>query len=496
MEKITSKMDSVFDSVADSVTDFDVMFDEDDHLVDVVEGFAANGKPLTGDEFEDIHLSDDEKGDLDSTRDLDDDATPDDIRKTLSDRDDLFGSSLKDVENGSEWDIDNNNKYFKNEEKDKAEKWFEDSDKEYQNSDFHGSVDPEDINKSLIAQREAMAYLESDEEDKKAVDDATDVSDEEVKEAAFDRKELDDIPKAFRPNSKERFSFGEDGNEDKEEDDSEAVDDATDVSEEEALEAAMNFLESSDEDDSIVHDDIDSTTDIMNKKPGDHYDIEDEDDPVLRDDDTETDDGVGELESAMSFLEADEGKKVKLSDDTKKALEDKINNSKNTITFDELDKKANKEDSLKEAMAFLEEDEGMLADNDEAKVHSDVQCDGTDSCNCPMCREKKLNDSELAVGDTFKEAFDFLDAPDVTDPVMEGADADEDLESEESIEDAADVSKEADTKTEKPKDECGAVEKNTLEESMSFLSDEEEELVDPEEDMEDIAVGLSAREDI
>ena len=353
MENITSKMDSVFDSASDIVSDFDVMFDEDDHLVDVVEGFASNGKPLTGDEFEDIHLSDDEKGDLDSTSDLDDDCDPKDIKDALT-GDELMGSSIKDIENGEEWDIDDNDKYFKSEEKDAAEKWFEDSDKEYQKSNFKGSVDPENINAALAAQREsaAMNFLENDtEEDDK-------------------KEELE-------------------------------------------AESALSFLEDT------VHDDIDSTTDIMGKKPKDEFDIEDEDDPKERKDDTETDDGVGKLKEAMDFLECGEG---------------------------------------------------MLADNDEADVHSEVQCDGSANCKCPACRSKEFSfDSELAVGDTFQE--------EVEEPVEKVEEADELGEEEKPNNEAADVTEPAPFK-----------------EAMSFL-ESDEEVVGPVEDVEDNIVDVADDDD-
>lgn len=411
MEKITSKMDSVFDDVVDSVTDFDVMFDEDDHLVDVVEGFASNGKPLTGDEFEDIHLSDDEKGDPDSTFDLDDDCDPNDIKDTLGDKDDLFGASLKDVENGSECDIDNNNKDFKIEEKDKAEKWFEDSDKEYQDSDFHGSVDPENINKSLEAQREAAAFLESDEEEP----------------------------------------------EDDEEEDDKSLNDSFDWLSEDT-----------------VHDDIDSTSDIMDKDPKDHFDLEDEDDPVSRKDDTETDDGVGELDEFASFLESDEEEP---EDDKKDVKEGK----------DESEDEEDLEPKDESFDWFSENDEGMLADNDEADVHSDVQCDGTENCNCPMCKEKKLHDSELAVGDTFaQEAKAFLEDDTETDITEEEAD----LDSEEPIKnECGDDPAKAFTDREQYEVEAEAfLDAPDVTDPVTEAKDEDEDLVDPVEDLEDFIV--------
>lgn len=446
MENITSKMDSVFDSVSDSVTDFDVMFDEDDHLVDVVEGFASNGKPLTGDEFEDIHLSDDEKGDLDSTSDLDDDCNPNDIKDALT-GDELMGSSIKDIENGDEWDIEDNTKLFKTEEKDAAEKWFEDSDKEYQDSDFKGSVDPENINKSLEAQREsAMAFLESDsdkEDDDIEVDEVEECGGNkqvknDIQEAmnflendTFDEEDFQNVPKKSRPDVKDAYTVKE-AADDKEDDadDEEKVKEAADVTEPESLKEAMSFLEDT------VHDDMDSTSDIMDKNPKDELDIEDEDDAESRKDDDAIGDGVGELKEDAAFLESEE---EDLMDDD---------------DFDDFD----------ECGA-----EGILADNDEAKVHSDVQCDGSANCSCPACASKKLSlDSELAVGDTFKEAVAFLESDKEEDDTLE--------ETTDEIEDVEETVKED----------------NTLEEAVAFLETEAE---DPIEDVEDDIVDVADQDD-
>ena len=52
---LTDKMDSVFDSSKESELNFDAMFDEDDRHIDIAEGLDATGKPLSGDEIEDIH---------------------------------------------------------------------------------------------------------------------------------------------------------------------------------------------------------------------------------------------------------------------------------------------------------------------------------------------------------------------------------------------------------------------------------------------------------
>ena len=53
MSNVPKNMDSVFaDCTADEL-EFDIMFDEDDSLIDIVEGFTEDGIPLTGPNPED-----------------------------------------------------------------------------------------------------------------------------------------------------------------------------------------------------------------------------------------------------------------------------------------------------------------------------------------------------------------------------------------------------------------------------------------------------------
>ena len=131
----------------------------------------------------------------------------------------------------------------------------------------------------------------------------------------------------------------------------------------------------------------------------------------------------------------------------------------------------------------------MLADNDEADVHSEVQCDGTENCNCPMCKEKKLHDSELAVGDTFaQEAKSFLENDDETDSTEEGAD----LDSEEPIEnqnECGDDPTKAFTDREQYENEAAAfLDAPDVTDPVTEAKDEDEDLVNPVEDLEDFIV--------
>lgn len=55
-----SKLDSVFDDCTEKELDFDVIFDEDDSLIDTVNGVNESGDPLTGVDFEDLHQTQDD----------------------------------------------------------------------------------------------------------------------------------------------------------------------------------------------------------------------------------------------------------------------------------------------------------------------------------------------------------------------------------------------------------------------------------------------------
>ena len=366
---LTDKMDSVFDSSKESELNFDAMFDEDDRLIDIAEGFDATGKPLSGDEFEDIHLSDDEDSPKpDSTKDLDDNVTPDDIRKTLADKDDSFGASKSDIEDGSEQKIGDNTKDIDIHDKEAADQaLFKDSDKKYQDDNFsRGTVDPQNINKSLEAERA-------------------------TREAAL-----------------------------------------------------INFLDEADDFDK------EATTDVTDEKPKDSLDIEEEDDADSRKDDDAIGDGVGELKEEADAADQSEEEcggscsgKGKAADGTvaekqgepdtfllgeaDEAPENTEPNGSNSSN-DSADgaEEAPKDEAA--MIAFFDEavSDGMLADDDEADVHSDVQCDGSANCQCPACKEKRVSvDSELAVGDTFKEdadlAYDSSDE-DLIDMALNGDD--------------------------------------------------------------------------
>lgn len=58
--KVAKNMDSVFAVAADYDSEFDVLFDQEDSLIDTVNGVNEAGDPLTGVDFEDLHQTQDD----------------------------------------------------------------------------------------------------------------------------------------------------------------------------------------------------------------------------------------------------------------------------------------------------------------------------------------------------------------------------------------------------------------------------------------------------
>lgn len=113
---VAKNMDSVFANAMKDDTDFDVMFDQEDSLIDTVNGVNEAGDPLTGVDFEDLHQTQDE-------------ADPDDVRDYAAD-DDAMGApnpeavkadDLEDYSVGKTVDKDS-----------EADKFYGDAEDEYQ----------------------------------------------------------------------------------------------------------------------------------------------------------------------------------------------------------------------------------------------------------------------------------------------------------------------------------------------------------------------------
>lgn len=380
----TDQFDSVFDQSSDDALDFDVMFDEDDALVDSVEGIKEDGTPLTGDEFEDVHLSDDEPGkDLATTDDLDDKTTPNDIKDALGDQDTVNGNSEK-IENGSEQEIGDNADNEKKDAKGDDLAWFEDEDDKYQDADFSGKViDPEEINKAIDGVKECDDVAASEDVAGKTSDDL-DIEKEDDAEERKDKIATDDGVGEFEGKTDldpktEASAFLE----------SDEAEDSSDVTEENPM--APDSL-----------DDYDLPNDADDDQSSVAADITQE----AADDSHDPDFDLNADSSIKDFGEATEPNKE-----------------------DDVEEGAPK-DELKEASAFLEsDDEGIIADDSEADAHKEVQCDGSENCQCPACKANRAKDNtdpdeELAVGDLAEAAGADSDVEEVVDDEMDLSDPD------------------------------------------------------------------------
>lgn len=143
-------MDSVFCGSAADDAEFDAIFDQEDSLIDTVNGVDESGDPLTGVDFPDLHQTDDES-DVDDVRDYDAD-------------DDDFGAPNPEGTSGYQWG----------------------SDKTTQFSSYESYLDADD-NES---------YLESDDLDDEMSDSDKDLVDslEESDEEDDDLDMIDRIP--------------------------------------------------------------------------------------------------------------------------------------------------------------------------------------------------------------------------------------------------------------------------------------------------------------
>ena len=101
-----SKMDSVFDSAEKDAVAFDIMFDEDDSLIDTVNGVNEAGDPLTGADVIEVKQSEDKDISNDVNKDaegkseakvLDTSVTNTELNKK-SDADEFHGDAEKDYQ--------------------------------------------------------------------------------------------------------------------------------------------------------------------------------------------------------------------------------------------------------------------------------------------------------------------------------------------------------------------------------------------------------------
>lgn len=150
MGEITKNMDSVFDNSMNDTVEFDVLFDQEDSLIDTVCGVDESGNPLTGVDFDTLHQTHD-------------DATVKDVKDVEAD-DDKFGApnpeGTKKAEVG-----DNTAKGELGKESD-GDKVRKDADQNYQDGKEGKDVKPDenDLNGTIDKVAENNEYDDIDAE--------------------------------------------------------------------------------------------------------------------------------------------------------------------------------------------------------------------------------------------------------------------------------------------------------------------------------------------
>lgn len=150
-------LDSVFSSATDAETEFDTMFDQEDSLIDTVNGCNEAGEPLTDTNFDELHQTDDEG------------VTPKDIEDELEGDENTFGATDSEGTNG--YDIEDNSMWNKVGKPSEADEYIGDLENDYQDDDNGPEPDPSNVTDTIDNGIEEFAnfadfnsfYLEGDE---------------------------------------------------------------------------------------------------------------------------------------------------------------------------------------------------------------------------------------------------------------------------------------------------------------------------------------------
>lgn len=125
---VTNSMDSVFAGCTEDELDFETMFDQEDSLIDTVNGVNENGDPLTGVDFEELHQTQD-------------DSTVADVKDGEAD-DNLMGA--KGIEGTNEPNPDDNSVKGELGKKSDADELYGNAEEDYQEKDEKNPPKPDD----------------------------------------------------------------------------------------------------------------------------------------------------------------------------------------------------------------------------------------------------------------------------------------------------------------------------------------------------------------
>ena len=131
MSNISKTIDSVFGDCTENELEFDTIFDQEDCLIDTVNGVNESGDPLTGTDFEELHQTDD-------------DATPEDIKDELGEGHDTKNGSPDPEGAEKEEQVDTSVKGEVDKPSD-ADKFHGDSEEEYQDDSKDPKPEENDV---------------------------------------------------------------------------------------------------------------------------------------------------------------------------------------------------------------------------------------------------------------------------------------------------------------------------------------------------------------
>ena len=168
---VAKNMDSVFTDAMDD--DFDVIFDQEDSLIDTVNGVNESGDPLTGVDFDDLHQTDD----------ADDDILSDDQPMGVKNAEGTNGYEFDDISVKGELNKDSD-----------ADKLYGDAECDYHcDKTKEPSEDPEDINGMIDKVVEDVDAFFMEGEDLSVEDMMDDDDDDPIESCKKESVSIDDF---------------------------------------------------------------------------------------------------------------------------------------------------------------------------------------------------------------------------------------------------------------------------------------------------------------
>ena len=179
MSEISKNMDSVFDQCTENELDFDVVFDQEDCLIDTVAGVNESGDPVTGsDDFEVMHQTADE-------------ATPKDIEDELGEGHDV-DNGAPNPEGTEKAEVEDVSVKGEVDKPSEADKFIGDPEEEYQDAkDSAKDADANDVTATIDkAVEEGMDIDALLNESEGADADVINVADADPEE---DQRDIDEV---------------------------------------------------------------------------------------------------------------------------------------------------------------------------------------------------------------------------------------------------------------------------------------------------------------